>query len=245
MRNLFFGFAVFVSILLFASCATRSEKLLAENGSASLALTDSLKIKMDFEFKTPEGKTENLSGMLFAVLGARYRLELSTTFGISVASLLWNSGNWAVAFPTEKFYYQGSGNRIDLDGNFPPVDIHELASLFWGDVSERLKDTIAVTVDSSLSQVTVSGRDDQKQIQKVTRDFKGRILSVETLGLRGDERIHFQEWKAFETLWFPSKVELYQEGENFLTLKIKNVVKNASWGAGIWKLPIPESYERR
>ncbi len=245
MKILCFGAAVLLPVLLLAGCATRSGELLAENGSERLALTDSLKIKTDFEFNTPEGKTENFSGMLFAVLGERYRLELSTTFGISVASLLWNSGNWAVTFPTEKFYYQGSGNRIEFAGDFPSVDIHELASLFWGDVSERLKDTISVTADSSLAQVTVSGRDDQKQIQKVTRDLKGRILSVETLGLRGHERIDFQEWKPFGTLWFPAKVALAREGENFLTLKIKNVVKNASWGAGIWKLPIPESYERR
>lgn len=230
--------------LLMIGCASRNDNFSGESHFEGLMLTDSLKVKMDFEWKNGDGKTENLSAVLFAVFGKRYRLELSTVFGISVASLLWNSENWVMTFPTEKKYIQGNGDFIeDSSGDFPSINIHRMVSFLWGDFAFFLKDTISIDRDSSQEQETITGRDELKQIQKIGKKFDGRILWVETLGLQGKERVNFGPLKPFGLLWFPSTLTFFREDEVFLTLKIKNVKKNESWSSGIWNLPIPESFQ--
>ena len=52
--------------------------------------------------------------MLFSVPGKRYRMELTGTLGIGVASLLWLPDGWQMVFPTEKMYMKGTGYMVGL-----------------------------------------------------------------------------------------------------------------------------------
>ncbi|MDR2580774.1 MAG: hypothetical protein LBC85_07255 [Fibromonadaceae bacterium] len=98
--------------------------------SEKIALPDSARVKAMLSV-SQNNVRERLSAVLFAVPNERYRLELSGTFGLSAASILWKQDGWKVVIPQEERYMEGKGNCVSLPV-YDSVDIHKLALLFFG-----------------------------------------------------------------------------------------------------------------
>jgi len=118
-------------------------------GGKQPALPDSARVKAVLSVSQ-----ENLSAVLFAVPNERYRLELSGTFGLSVASILWKKDGWKVVLPQNERYMEGNGNCVSIP-SYGDVDIHKFAFLFLGyrvdafdcdgsDLTVEYKDNIAL-----------------------------------------------------------------------------------------------------
>lgn len=201
---------------------------------------DSLKAKMNLELYDAEGSLQELSGVLFAVPEKRYRLELTGSMGIGVASLLWLPEKWTFIFPTEKSYMEGNGHWVgDLQNRiFPVVDMHQVAGFFWGELLPQ-KAIIETEVDS-LDWVLIRGKDAANVAFTATKDKKtGRVVWVE----RGNsERVVFQKFMDYEGRILPSEIAFFRGKKCYLKLYVKSVKTNVSWGEGVWHLEIPESY---
>jgi len=115
--------------LLLASCASKSPAVYFQEGKQP-ALPSKAKVKTVLSV-SQENVNEKLSAVLFAVPNEKYRLELSGTFGLSAASLLWNDGNWKIVFPQEERYMEGTGDCVFVP-IYGGVDIHKFSLLFLG-----------------------------------------------------------------------------------------------------------------
>ena len=119
----------FILAALLVSCAPKQP--MGYFGSEKQApLPDSARVKA-VVLVSQEDVKEKLSAVLFAVPNERYRLELSGTFGLSAASILWKKDGWRVVFPQNERYMEGSGNCVSIPG-YGNVDIHKFATLFLG-----------------------------------------------------------------------------------------------------------------
>jgi hypothetical protein len=117
--------------LLFISCASKSRvQTYFEEGGKKQALPDSAKVKAVLSV-SQGGVKENLSAVLFVVPNEKYRLELSGTFGLSAASILWKNDGWKIVFTQDERYMEGTGDCVfvPMHGG---VDIHKFAILFLG-----------------------------------------------------------------------------------------------------------------
>ena len=94
------------------------------------ALPDSAKVKAVVSVSRGDAK-EKLSAVLFAVPNKKYRFELSGTFGLSAASILWKEESWKIVMPHNERYMEGTGNCIFVP-IYGGVDIHKFAALFLG-----------------------------------------------------------------------------------------------------------------
>ncbi len=202
------------------------------------ALPDSLKAKFSVEVRDSVEGERTLSGVLFAVPYKRYRMEFSGPMGIGVASLLWQDGAWSLVIPTEKLYATGNGYLVGGLAGVPLFDIHRVAALFWGSALAR-----GASVDSMR---TVSGGREMFGVSPqgipfaAVCDTNGRIGSVS----EGKTRLDLMDYAKFGSLVAPSKIAIYREDANVLNLRLKSVKTDASWGSGIWRLPIPENFRR-
>ena len=95
-----------------------------------VVLPDSARVKAMVSVSQNDVR-EKLSAVLFAVPNQRYRLELSGTFGVGAASLLWKSDGWKVVFPQEERYMEGTGDCVYIPV-YGGVDIHKFSLLFLG-----------------------------------------------------------------------------------------------------------------
>ena len=191
--------------------------------------TDSLRAQFSLEIYEGDGNVQKLSAVLFSVPKKRYRLELSTTMGIGVASLLWTDSLWKIVFPTEKTYLQGNGYMVGVLGNadIPLVNIHEIAGFFNDSFLPENYETLSVRDSSGLKITT--GND------KLGNSFSfakqgGKILWL----IKKTEQVFFN---------LP-EISVKKQDKDFLKIKIKKVKKDISWGQGIWKLPTPYGYQK-
>jgi len=115
--------------MLLISCAPKQPASYFGSGK-QVALPDSARVKA-VVLVSQEDVKEKLSAVLFAVPNERYRLELSGTFGLSAASILWKKDGWKVVFPQNERYMEGEGNCVSIPG-YGNVDIHKFATLFLG-----------------------------------------------------------------------------------------------------------------
>lgn len=230
-----------MAVLFISACAPSKQMVSIEN-SEKEQLADSLKAKFTISLKNEKGEMQDLSGVLFAVKGVRYRLELSGPFGVGVASFLWNKEGWIFSLPTEKMYLDGKGDYLGL--SVPIVNIHQLANFFYGQLlpvshKELIK-------KDSLDVETIFAEDSQKRpFQFVRKKASGQILSLMQIGPTGVvETIHYEDPKDFEGLTIPSKFIFYQNNEKFLVLSLKKIQREATWGSGVWRLNIPQNYKK-
>jgi len=207
--------------------------------NASVKTDDSLQVKFNLNVRNEKGKMQNLNAVLFDVPGKRYRLELGTTMGIGVASLLWKQGKWTMTFPIEKTYLRGEGNRIGIRGNtqFPRVDIHRIESIFRGRLLPASYKVI------SKSDSVVLAKDTSDHLFKFAKS-KDSLLWIETLDFDGKpERVIFSGWKKFNGLSLPEEIEFKREGRSLLKMKIRRIRLGKTWSQSIWHLNIPRSYQ--
>ena len=213
------------------------------------APADSLKALFSLTIYSPDGKSQDLDAVLFSVPGKRYRMELTGSLGIGVASLLWLEEGWQMVFPTEKLYVKGAGYMVGLlnDPSLPLVHIHQVAGLFEGRVIPENLEEISVR-DSVLADsavVKIHEARDALTRRYTYAEKDGEVLWLETLGRDGKtEKIVIEEYKEFFGAKTPSKISFVRESEQFLELRVRRVTRGKSFGSGTWRLNIPRSYQR-
>jgi len=121
---------LYLAFLLLVSCASKQQGLGYFEGSKQQALPDSAKVKAVVSVSQGDSK-EKLSAVLFAVPNEKYRLELSGTFGLSAASILWKKDGWKAVFSQNERYMEGTGNCVFVP-IYGGIDIHKFAALFFG-----------------------------------------------------------------------------------------------------------------
>ena len=210
---------------------------------------DSLKAIFSLTIYSPDGKSQDLDAVLFSVPGKRYRMELTGSLGIGVASLLWLPEGWQMVFPTEKMYVKGAGYMVGLlnDPSLPLVHIHQVAGLFEGRVIPEGLEEISVrdSVISDSSVVKIHEARDVLTRRYTYAEKDGEILWLETLGRDGKtETLNIEEYKEFMGIKTPSKISFVRESERFLELRVKRVSRGKSFGSGTWRLNIPRTYQR-
>ncbi|MDR3001065.1 MAG: hypothetical protein LBU89_07360 [Fibromonadaceae bacterium] len=136
-----------VATLLLISCAKKPQVYTFPDG-AKVVLPDSARVKAMVSVSQNDVK-EKLSAVLFAVPNQRYRLELSGTFGIGAASLLWKSDGWKLVFPQEERYMEGTGDCVFLP-TYGGVDIHKFSLLFLGNRVNDLACENSISPDLTL-----------------------------------------------------------------------------------------------
>lgn len=205
---------------------------------------DSLKAKAAFVAVNPDGSRETLSGVFFGVPGKRYRLELSGTMGVSVASLLWSQDAWTLVFPTEEQYLQGKGNRISVPGTvLTDVEVHLLAALFWGDL-------LPFSASEALEKTTDQGKMLQWEpriglVYRAFLDEKGWVKKVETWeDGKAPLQVKYGAPRELAGRWVPQSAQFLRSDTLFLEVIFKDMDDKATWGSGVWRLPVPKNYQR-
>jgi hypothetical protein len=147
-----------LALLLLVSCTSKHRGQGYFEGRQQ-ALPDSARVKAVVSVSQGEAK-EKLSAVLFAVPNERYRLELSGTFGLSAASILWKKDGWRIVFPQNERYMEGTGDCVFVPV-YGGVDIHKFAALFFG-------------------QKTNSLNCNASNPQNLTMEYDGNFVSVKT-----------------------------------------------------------------
>ena len=193
-----------------------------------------------------EGKTQELDAVLFSVPGKRYRMELTGPLGIGVASLLWQEEGWQMTFPTEKLYMKGVGYMVGLLNNdaLPMVHIHQVADIFDGRLLPESYEEVAPPEDSTKVEGAVYAREKMGRSFHFVKD--GDHVSWLSRAGRGGktEVIRYYDFKEFEGVETPSRIEFELDGAKFLEIRIKKVARNKSFSSGTWRLNIPKSFKR-
>ncbi|WP_405324642.1 hypothetical protein [Fibrobacter sp.] len=213
------------------------------------APADSLKAIFSLTIHSPDGKSHDLDAVLFSVPNKRYRMELTGSLGIGVASLLWLESGWQMVFPTEKMFMEGAGYMVGLfnDPSLPLVHIHQVAGLFDGKVLPEGLEEISVhdSVSSDSAVIKIHEARDVMTRHYIYAEKNGEILWLETLGRDGKtERLNIEEYKEFSGVKTPSNILFVRESEAFLELRVRRVSRGKSFGSGTWRLNIPRSYQR-
>jgi outer membrane lipoprotein-sorting protein len=243
-QRLLLLFPLFVALFL-SACASSKSLVPVEEKSKEFA-ADSLKAKFTLSLKNEKGEMQELSGVLFAVQGIRYRLELSGPFGVGVASLLWNKEGWRITLPTEKLYIEGQGYMIG-DPSMPAlpfVNIHQLAGIFYGDLLPASYKELSKK--DSLDFEKVFAEDALgRPFQFVRKKASEEILSLMQMGVGGiAETIYYENPKEYEKKRIPSKIRFFRDQELFLEVILKKVQHETTWGNGVWLLNIPQNYSK-
>ena len=233
----FFLCVVFAFLALCGCSGSNAVRKADPVGDAPVAaVTDSLKAKFKFSLFDKSGKEQEFDAVLFSVPGKRYRMELTGTMGIGVASLLWKEEGWQVVFPTEKMYVKGAGYMVGLfsDSTIPLVHIHQMASVFEGKLlPDGYKDL-----------------GDGKAVESTGREFSygkngADVAWISRTGRDGKvEKIQFDGFKEFEGTRIPAHVVFERNGKKYLEIHVKTVKHRQTFGLGIWRLNIPKSYQR-
>lgn len=243
------GFILLLVLSFFLTGCTgrkQSTALAVDNVEAP---SDSLKAIFSLTINSLDGKSQDFDAVLFSVPNKRYRMELTGSLGIGVASLLWLPEGWQMVFPTEKMYMKGAGYMVGLlsDPTLPLVHIHQVAGLFEGHVLpekfEMKSSRDSVGQDSSAMKI-VEGRDAAGR-NFMYAEKNGEVQWLEVLGRDGKaEKLVIEEYKEFTGVKTPSKISFVRDGTNFLEIRVKRVSRGKPFGSGTWRLNIPRSYEQ-
>lgn len=243
------GLFLLLLLSLFLMGCTGGRQAAAKAAESAEAPADSLKALFSLTIYSPDGKTQDLDAVLFSVPNKRYRMELTGTLGIGVASLLWLEEGWQMVFPTEKMYVKGAGYMVGLlnDPSLPLVHIHQVAGLFDGKVLPE-KFEVKATRDSigadSVAMKIVDARETSGR-HFTYAEKNGEVQWLEMPGRDGGtEKIIIEEYKDFKGVKTPSRISFVRDSTTFLELRVKKVNRGKSFGTGTWRLNIPRSYQR-
>ena len=209
---------------------------------------DSLKAKFTLTIYGQDGKSQELDAVLFSVPNKRYRMELTGSLGIGVASLLWLEEGWQMVFPTEKMYMKGAGYMVGLlnDPSLPLVHIHQVAGFFDGKVlPENLEERSqrdSLGADSSV--IKIHDTRDPLTRHYTYAEKNGEVLWLATLGRDGkDEKLVIEEYREFNGVKTPSRISFIRDETTFLEIRVRKVQRGKPFGSGTWRLNIPRSYQ--
>jgi hypothetical protein len=251
-----YSILVLFAMCILAGCAGKKPVVEPANATAdSNAVVetprDSLRAKFlltiyQQDSATQEIKTQEFDAVLFSVPGKRYRMELTGPLGIGVASLLWQEDGWQMTFPTEKLYMKGVGYMVGLLNNdaLPMVHIHQVADIFDGRLLPEDYEEVAPPEDSTKVEGAVYAREKMGRPFHFVKDGD-RVSWLSRPGRGGKtEVIRYYDFKGFEGVETPSRIEFELEGAKFLEIRIKKVARNKSFSSGTWRLNIPKSFKR-
>jgi len=247
MRLFFLKLLVLIALCVLAGCAGKKPVVepAAAVDSAQEAPRDSLRAKFLLTIYE-EGKTQELDAVIFSVPGKRYRMELTGPLGIGVASLLWKEEGWQMTFPTEKLYMKGVGYMVGLLNSdaIPMVHIHQVADIFDGRLLPEGYEEVEPPEDSTRMEGVIYAREKIGRLFRFAKEGD-HVAWLSRMGRGGKtETIHFNDFKQFEGVDTPSRIEFDLDGEKFLEIKIKKIARNKSFSSGTWRLNIPKSFKR-
>lgn len=227
------------------------EPAAASADSVQEAPRDSLRAKflltiLQQDTATGNVTTQELDAVIFSVPGKRYRMELTGPLGIGVASLLWQEEGWQMTFPTEKLYMKGMGYMVGLLNNdaIPMVHIHQVADIFDGRLLPEGYEEFDPPEDSMRVEGVIHAREKTGRVFLFAKEGE-HVSWLSRLGRGGKiETIHFYDFKQFEGVETPSRIEFDLDGVKFLEIKIKKINRNKSFSSGTWRLNIPKSFKR-
>lgn len=242
-----YSILVLLSLCVLAGCAGKKPVVepAAAVDSAQEAPRDSLRAKFLLTIYE-EGKTQELDAVIFSVPGKRYRMELTGPLGIGVASLLWKEEGWQMTFPTEKLYMKGVGYMVGLLNSdaIPMVHIHQVADIFDGRLLPEGYEEVEPPEDSTRMEGVIYAREKIGRLFRFAKEGE-HVAWLSRMGRGGKtETIHFNDFKQFEGVDTPSRIEFDLDGEKFLEIKIKKIARNKSFSSGTWRLNIPKSFKR-
>ena len=251
--NFLRGFLLLLLLSCFMTGCVGGKQSTSVDVNAESAPVDSLKAKFTLTIYGQDGKSQELDAVLFSVPNKRYRMELTASLGIGVASLLWLEEGWKMTFPTEKMYMKGAGYMVGLlnDPSLPLVHIHQVAGLFDGKVIPDNLEEISVRdtlyVDSAGADslaVKIHEARDPLTRRYTYAEKNGEVLWLATLGRDGkDEKLVIEEYKEYSGVKTPSKISFIRDEMTFLKICLKKVQRNKPFGLGTWRLNIPRSYQ--
>ena len=251
--NFLRGIFLLLLLSLFLTGCVGGKQSMPVDVNAESAPADSLKAKFTLTIYGEDGKSQELDAVLFSVPNKRYRMELTGSLGIGVASLLWLEEGWQMVFPTEKMYMKGAGYMVGLLNNpsLPLVHIHQVAGIFEGNLLPENLEEISVRdslyVDSIVQDSSIIKIHDARD--PLTRHYtyaekNGEVLWLATLGRDGkDEKLVIEEYKEFNGVKTPSKISFIRDETMFLEIRVKKVQRGKPFGMGTWRLNIPRSYQ--
>lgn len=242
-----YSILVLLSLCVLAGCAGKKPVVepAAAVDSVQEAPRDSLRAKFLLTIYE-EGKTQELDAVIFSVPGKRYRMELTGPLGIGVASLLWKEEGWQMTFPTEKLYMKGVGYMVGLLNSdaIPMVHIHQVADIFDGRLLPEGYEEVEPPEDSTRMEGVTYAREKIGRLFRFAKEGE-HVAWLSRMGRGGKiETIHFNDFKQFEGVDTPSRIEFDLDGEKFLEIKIKKIARNKSFSSGTWRLNIPKSFKR-
>ena len=246
--NFLRGFFLLLLLSCFLMGCVGGKQSTSVDVNAESAPTDSLKAKFTLTIYGQDGKSQELDAVLFSVPNKRYRMELTGSLGIGVASLLWLEEGWQMVFPTEKMYMKGAGYMVGLlnEPSLPLVHIHQVAGIFEGNVVPENLEEVSVR-DSIVQDSAVIKIHETRDI--FTRHYtyaekNGEVLWLATLGRDGkDEKLVIEEYKEFNGVKTPSKISFIRDEMTFLEIRVKKIQRGKPFGIGTWRLNIPRSYQ--
>jgi len=246
--NFLRGFFLLLLLSCFLTGCVGGKQSTSVDVNAESAPTDSLKAKFTLTIYGQDGKSQELDAVLFSVPNKRYRMELTGSLGIGVASLLWLEEGWQMVFPTEKMYMKGAGYMVGLlnEPSLPLVHIHQVAGIFEGNVVPENLEEVSVR-DSIVQDSAVIKIHETRDI--FTRHYtyaekNGEVLWLATLGRDGkDEKLVIEEYKEFNGVKTPSKISFIRDEMTFFEIRVKKVQRGKPFGIGTWRLNIPRSYQ--
>ena len=254
MLKFIYSILLLLSLCILAGCAGKKpvvEPATATVDSVQETPRDSLRAKflltiIQQDSVTGNASTQELDAVIFSVPGKRYRMELTGPLGIGVASLLWQEDGWQMTFPTEKLYMKGVGYMVGLLNNdaLPMVHIHQVADIFDGRLLPEGYEEVTPPEDSTKVEGAIYAREKMGRLFHFVKEGN-HVSWLSRLGRGGKtETIHFYDFKEFEGVETPSRIEFELDGAKFLEIKIKKIARNKSFSSGTWRLNIPKSFKR-
>lgn len=230
-------------LLGLVACAPTATRMHDFSQGKPVMAPDSLKAKATFTAIAYNGDQEKLSAVIFAAPAQRYRLELTGSLGVGAASLLWQKSGWTLLFPTEDQYLQGTGAEIRIPGTvLSGIDVHGLAGIFWGELLPAGFENSVPKVQGDLRVMEWEPR--IGLLYRAVLRSDGWVVSVER---REDGRapllVRYGEPQELAGLVVPVSATFSRAGKDFLAVTIKSVDTQATWAAGVWRLPVPKSYQ--
>ena len=254
MKYIYSVLAFLFAMCILVGCAGKKpvvEPSAATADSVQEAPRDSLRAKflltiVQQDSVTGKASEQELDAVIFSVPGKRYRMELTGPLGIGVASLLWQEDGWQMTFPTEKLYMKGVGYMVGLLNNdaIPMVHIHQVADIFDGRLLPEGYEEIDPPEDSTRVEGAIYAREKMGRHFRFAKEGE-HVAWLSRMGRGGKtETIRFYDFKQFEGVDTPSRIEFDLDGEKFLEIKIKKINRNKSFSSGTWRLNIPKSFKR-
>jgi len=231
---------ILVGVSFFSACTERP-KLETYTKTKALNYPDSLKAKMTITV-TDGPEKRNMTGILFAVPYAKYRMEMRGPLGMNLGSLLWVDDQWTLVVTRNGVGYEGEGDYLDVvNPAIPQIPFHRTLGVSWGDLlpkgwnnaqKDKQSDTLSIwRWNSGETGFPVEAEVNPK-------------MGYVNLFRSGMYEVRYSDYKRFDGIVLPQKVEWFRNSIFMMALELESIDTKASWKPKIWELEIPEGFRR-